>query len=401
MSDAPGDEVAIILNDLTEFYSIRDAIDEILKSDICVDILVASNYSKKLASETERAIKNAGYRVASVSKKHYKILLEPYPSKEGDILKFDYRIKFRYAPISTKINPVYSPSWNLPYDAFIVHSKRDADAFSVYGEVYLIPYFKFSNFKKLKHHGKPNLLFLPTFGGVSSIEDIDNSTINTLKRKYNVIVKAHHAVQYKDGESDNYEKIKNIADDFYESDTPLLALLAEADVVLSDNSSAIFDAIYAEIPVAIFSSKHKLNQKKLGSINTPQFELAETGVIPCAEVGEQIDDTLTRAITLLPDQKKLKEGMFVFESDESPIRFVSVIKIYLSRNKDQDTIYRSRELLRYSWQDGRNAATKIADLRQELTRLQNKIESYENSKSWRITKPLRVVNKSRRKNEIE
>ena len=395
MSD--GKSVAIIIDDLTEFYGIRDAIDNLIRNNIDVDLYIPRNYSDELKENTLKTILQLGYTAYSEfdAKKRYKILLEPYPIADDGELNFEFRIKYRYAPVSVKPNPVCSPEWNLPYDAFIVYNKKDADIFSVYGRVYIVPYSKFFEFKKINNRGKPNLLYLPTFGDISSINDIDQQTVAQLKQEYNVIIKAHHAVQYRQDERENYYKLKKLADEFYDSDTPLVNLLAKSDVVLSDNSSAVFDAIYSETPVAIFSDRQKLNLRRLVYINTFQYELVSKGVIPCATKSAQIMRVLDQAIEKLPEQNKIKYDTFVFDEDNSSSHFVTVIKEYLSKDRRNSLHDASKDILLNSWKSVYASANEVKGLRSKAERLEQEVgrvtSRYEDSASWRITKPLRKV----------
>lgn len=388
-------DVAIVFDDLTEFYSIKDSIDELINSNVKVDLYVLGNYSNGMSSETERRISSLGYEVLTdfTGENRYKVLLEPYPLINGDNVHYDYRIKYRYSPVCAKPDPVYTPEWNMPYDAFIVYSNRDAEVFSVYGKTHTIPYKKFSNFKKETVKGKPELLYLPTYGDVSSVDMFDKKTADRLKEKYNLTIKSHHAIQYRDDEKHNYEKLKALADNFYDSDTSIVELLSTADIVLSDNSGAIFDAIYSETPIALLSDVEKLNSRKLGEIDTLQYELVKNGVVPCAHRIEDVEQVLSLAYDLLPEQKEVKLNIFGIEAESESM--MEVIDYYLSKNKDDDLHLKSKHILQSSWYEG-NASKEARELfAQENATLKRDVKmiysQFEESISWRITRPVRSV----------
>jgi len=389
MSVKSGRYVAVVFDDLTEFFAIRSDVDALIKEGISIDIYVAQSYSNELRVDTQKKISQLGYQVKELpgTNRKYKILLEPYPLENNELLDSEFRIKYSYGIGSAKPDPVFLPERNLPYDAFLLHSKRDAEIRSVYGKTYVIPYSKYKGLKKEKHQGKPNLLYLPTFGEVSSIDAFNSEAVRSLKKKYNLIIKAHHAVQFIPTEHGHYALIKDMADEFYDSDTPLENLLARADVVLSDNSGAIFDAIYFEIPVPVFSNK--LNDRKLGGINTFQYELVQEGVIPCATEPEDVVNVLNKAEKLAKIQQEIKQRYFAVSSEESSSSFASVIKEYLSKDRKKDMYLMSRDILLSEYN---KKTQKISVLEAQLKQLQDQVVMYENSKSWKVTRPLRKIN---------
>lgn len=395
---ASSNKVAIIFNDLTEFFATRDNLDALLKANIPTDIYVVPNYSKDMERDTREALIDLGYSVkdGKESNVNYKIILEPYPSRFSAEMKCDYRIKYTYGANSAKPDPVFSPSWNLSYDASIQYSRRDAEIRSVYSRAYVIPYAKYKGFTKNAHNeAKPRLLYLPTFGNVGSISSLTEEVVADIKQQYTLVVKAHHAIQFREDERDNYELLQNIADEFHDSSVSLEGLLADVDVVLSDNSGAIFEAIYAEVPVAVFSDR--LNDRKLGGLNTLQHDIVAQGVVPCAKAAIDILSMLQKAMKLQGKQREMKQQLFVSYDDKDADDFVSVIKTYLSKNRDEDYYTQSRDILRNDINDKNR---RISALSERVQELEAKVGDYENSSSWKITEPLRKVNAftKRRKN---
>ncbi|MFH0929863.1 MAG: CDP-glycerol glycerophosphotransferase family protein [Candidatus Moraniibacteriota bacterium] len=95
---------------------------------------------------------------------------------------------------------------------------------------------------------KKTVLYLPTHGDLCSIDRLAEE-LKKISKEYNVIVKMHYFVIREEP-----EKIKMIENDniiIYMDDVDLLPLLKVSDVVISDNSSAVFDAILADKPLVV------------------------------------------------------------------------------------------------------------------------------------------------------
>ena len=96
---------------------------------------------------------------------------------------------------------------------------------------------------------KKTVLYLPTHGDLSSFESIIPRG-EWMTKEFNFIAKVHyHTVR---SEPERMELLKSAEHIIgFNDDTDLLPLLKVADVVVSDNSSAIFDAILADKPLVV------------------------------------------------------------------------------------------------------------------------------------------------------
>lgn len=106
--------------------------------------------------------------------------------------------------------------------------------------------------EKLSHRLFPNLktiLYVPTWGELSSIDEFLKEVMN-LSSKYNVILKLHHNTDIL--EHKRREKIDG-GINFFGANDDLLELISISDVVISDYSGAIFDAIYFNKPIILLS----------------------------------------------------------------------------------------------------------------------------------------------------
>src|SRR3989344_311069 len=95
---------------------------------------------------------------------------------------------------------------------------------------------------------KKTILYLPTHSDLSSI-DVLAKEVGRLKEAYNVLVKLHHYTPREEPERTARMEAQGVI--VVHDDTDPLPLLKVADAVISDNSSAIFDAILADKPLVL------------------------------------------------------------------------------------------------------------------------------------------------------
>lgn len=332
--------IAITIQNLVQFYSMKNGIDALTAKGYLVDIFVPISEDSlgfgNMFNETYHSLVDIGYnplRTVDKSKK-YKILLEPYPMDDYIKFNFKYRIKYKYAPIAAKPKLTCNPENNIVYDAILCYGSYEANYLKAYANTYIIGNLKYINFSRSlsTKNNKQILLYLPTYGNNSSIDSVITS-LKSLKNDYYIITKAHHGTSFLNEEKNRIEKLKDISDEYYDHNTQLTDLLSQASVVLSDNSGSIFEAIYATVPLAIFADD--LNQNKIGDFNTTQYEIVKKEFVPYTNNPSDISKILKDALSeeYIEKQKKLKEMLFYNSSD--PIKdFVDIIEIYLTDNID-------------------------------------------------------------------
>lgn len=396
--------IAIVFDDLTEFFVMRPAIDELNKQNLKVDIIVPfdSGYNG-LAEHTIQTIKEAGYSPLKDAPKNktYQILLTPYPNLEViKRTKFHYHLRYPYGAATSKPNPVFLPNWKIDYDAIISFNTNETSFLEAYGaKCYTVPYWIYSHSHKKNHNTqKPILLFLPTFGSdISCIQHLTMSAINNIKKHYTIIAKAHHATQYHIDNQSDYKKMQSFADIFYDSNTPIATLFEKADLTLSDNSGAIFESIITNTPVALFAKD--LNKRHLNGINTLQQDIVNQGIIPHTDQPKKILPMLQSINTYIPKQKQLKKELFLSANGNPYEPFIDIIKKYLSMNLSQDYRKVLHDLLLEEWYGDK---ATILELKKQLSierqqhqldneKYQKHIRDIYDSTSWKITKPLRKL----------
>ncbi len=395
--------VAIVILNYTQYISIKRGIDELKKRGYHIDVYCPvsdkTDGFKEMFDDTRNLLIKNGYNVYSnVKNKKYKVLLEPYPSM---LIDAEYKIRYRYGMISAKPNIVYNPYNYLMYDAILCSGKYDSNILSVFTKTHEIPSLKYDNFKKKKHnYGKKVLLYLPTYGECSSI-DLLEQELSNLRKQYYVIVKTHHGTSFLKDEKTRVDKLKNNVDEYYDCFKSLQDLLSIADVVLTDNSGAIFEAMYTNTPVAVFCDD--INKNKIGDFNTTQYELHKLGILPYTNKKNEIKKILQEALSLNVQEKQKYWSKENFCYSKTPsVDFADLIEQYLNDNIDKTYInfhnilsnnyydlVRQRDSLKTSLSAKNEELLKI---NKELERLNNfyynnyaKLKDYENGKLYKMS----------------
>lgn len=335
-------DLAITIQNLVQFYSMKNGIDALIKKGYSVDIYTPfcedSCGFGDMFNATYDYLINMGYSPIRNSNDSlsYKILLEPYPMDSYIKLNYKYRLKYKYSLLSAKPNLVYIPENNLYYDAILCFGQYEANFLRAYSNVEVIGNLKYENLSYLDKPktDKPVLLYLPTYGNVSSIDSIIKQLIK-LKDSYYIIVKLHHGTSFLKDEKERIDKIKNICDESHDHTTELVELLSKADVVLSDNSGAIFETLYAKVPLAIYSED--INKNKLEDFDTIQYKLVQDGYIPYTSNPQEIPSVLKQALSNEYIKKQVYLSNKFFYHPNNPIDcFVNIIEKYLNDKLNLD-----------------------------------------------------------------
>ena len=114
--------------------------------------------------------------------------------------------------------------------------------------------------KKYNDLLKPNkktILYLPTWGDLNS-SSVYLEKIISLKEKYNVLIKNHHNTELF---KVMHSRINKQGTSFLGANDDSLQLIALSDIIISDFSGAIFDAIYCKKPVILLGPANTINKK--------------------------------------------------------------------------------------------------------------------------------------------
>ncbi|MCK8516965.1 CDP-glycerol glycerophosphotransferase family protein [Methylonatrum kenyense] len=163
--------------------------------------------------------------------------------------------------------------------------------------------------------GKMTLLYAPTWGGLSNFDEF-LKVVETLKHSFNVLVRPHH-----NSLSREIEKVGAIPLDVGVGVRDNSASQIEAsDIVISDYSGFIFDAIYCGKPVILFRKNYTSLLGK-ENLTSESIEVSRESFIgPVARSGEELVELLSNSpLSLLSTYKEknnyLKNECFSFIED--------------------------------------------------------------------------------------
>lgn len=370
-------DIAVCILNNSQYLTIKNGIDKLIELGYSVDVICPlyendNTGFNDMFEDTITKLKEKYNVFNYVPDYEYKILLEPYPSID---VKHKYRMKYHYSLLSAKPSVVYLPDNYIVYDAILCTSEFDASYLSAYGKTHIIGNLKDLNFKRKKHGGKPNLLYLPTYGKGSSIDNFPNN-LGELKDKYNVIVKIHHGTKFLKDENYRIQKIKECCDELYDSDKPLYELMEVADIVLTDMSGSLYDALYLGIPVAIFAED--INVFKIGDFNTIQHQLVNEKIVPYTNDPSKIRNIITEAISKHQHDIQLKWSQRYLNGVKNPVEnFVNTITNYLNDDINE-RYFQLHCVLRESFINKDKEINSLNSLNLQLT--ESNIELYQEQK---------------------
>ena len=398
-------DVAVTIQNMVQFYNMKPGIDAMIKAGLSVDIYIPQIKGgwADMYEDTFTRV-DSGYNIyRSDQEIDYKILLEPYPMDILFKFHYKYRLKYKYGALCAKPSVVYHAKDYICYDGLLCNGPYEAGYLKTFAQTFIIGNMKYSNFhKKKEEHGKPVLLYLPTYGRFSSLKEVAGK-LDSLKEKYYIIIKYHHGVL---AEHENIYETDQKCDEWYDHKTELTTLLERADVVLSDNSGSIFEAIYADVPVAIFSSE--INES-LDEFYTTQYDLVQKGVIPYTDNVEYLSDILEKALSdeYIKKQEKVRAEYFYipenqvadfmtvinkFMKDEINIRYKQLHDIF---SRDYMGKKELAEKFPYVEQEAKSVREKFLkccmekeECERKLSECERKLSYYENGKLYRLMKKV-------------
>lgn len=303
----------------------------------------------------------------------YNVLLECYPLSDFPSMHgidYDYRLKFPYFLLAAKPSSSYIPELHLPYDATIAFSAYEAEVFKAYGRSHFVKPPNFAEFAKNaeREGSRERLLYLPTFNDKITDDYAKlGAVFERLKERFHLVVKMHSATQFSEEEAPHREFLASVADECLDQSANLVEVLQGVDVVLSGNSAAVFDALYAEVPVCVASQD--VNRFRLLT-DTPLQQFVSEGAIPLASTLGGIEAAIAQALDLAEAQRALRQREF-FPQHNPPAELTAVIRAYCETPAADDPYTQLR--------------------RHYLAYREGEVQAYEQSLSWRVGSPLRWV----------
>lgn len=216
----------------------------------------------------------------------------------------------------------YGP-WRIPADLNLMQGQYSHDKIVGFcaSEIVGNPRYDGCSFKEV---GGGGLLYMPTYGELSSLPHFIQA-LPTLPDDINIRVKLHHASEFTDT-----DLVHQLAADsrvtLIDGYANALEDIARADVVVSDYSGAIFDAVYLDRPIALFQPSV---EQTILRTNAESIEIAEAQSIgPVASTAEELYPAIKRATderhTWKQSRDALRERIYSYEG-KSADRIIAVV----------------------------------------------------------------------------
>lgn len=305
------------------------------------------------------------YRILHYEDRFSETYLEEFLSPYQVLVSLWQRgaIMLRCASAIRKVHPLYGTGKELVmvhpsrgiFDLTLVYGRHSQKFCSIYGEAKTVGNPKFDDWfndevdletiefvRKDLDPNKRTILYLPTHGDLCSIDQIADP-LKDLTRAYNVITKLHYFTIREERERIGLLEGDGIL--LLKDDVDLLPLLKIADVVLSDNSSAIFDAILADKPLVTtnFLDKEYLDQQhkklrtyrrgRMGAITysgSIEQVIKQEKLVVTVDTPDELADSIGLALKdeqyYVDARKKLRNQLFDFNDGKCGQRAAAAIR---------------------------------------------------------------------------
>ncbi|MGL6002571.1 MAG: glycosyltransferase [Plesiomonas sp.] len=237
---------------------INDLMEASLQNEV-IDFLTSEQINEHLDIKLLSTVTNDKIKFACLASPYYM-----------DFLNRVAEINVRYIYGQAKEKWMHD-WWNIFYDKIFcqdIHSKEKLnilDSCQIIGNTKYDEFFTHgANFEKLNHlnidKSKKTILYAPTYGELSSLNDWI-VPLSQLKDKYNVIIKPHHVTLSRTSEVETKNKIAksfNLVETRKDTSAELISI---SDLVLSDNSGFLFDALLFNAKFAILHTDYDNNNE--------------------------------------------------------------------------------------------------------------------------------------------
>ncbi|EPQ6909442.1 CDP-glycerol glycerophosphotransferase family protein, partial [Citrobacter freundii] len=230
-------------------------------------LLVSDKIHKSFLDEMTATIKAindsalGGTRLSTVieQRQRFKCLVSPYYTPLLNGLA-DTHVRAMYGLAKEEWNHAW---WNAFYHRILCYSHYSQQALDIGGSAKVVGNPRFDEWhnhtfdntlpNSLKLNAKKQtILYAPTYGALSSLPHWAEQ-LSRLSHEYNIVTKLHHGTLHRPEEAASLalaqRYLKNRSDD----PQHLLALIAQADYILTDSSGFIFDAIHMNKRVILLS----------------------------------------------------------------------------------------------------------------------------------------------------
>jgi len=399
----------------TFLFGVMSAIQEVVQHDIDVDVfvpietgLINPQFECDMIADSLKDMNLSIFR-SIPENKNYDIVYSAYPPYYNDLLaqnRVKYHVRFSYGVAVANKPQLHSQNIYNFYDYVLCLSIPNVMLFSGFAQSVCIGNIKLANYKRSRAvtGEKKTLLYIPTWNGVNTSSSVNADTVKKLldlRYKYNVVAKMHPQTSFYHAEREKFELFKSF-DTVYNVTTPIADILNDVDVVLSDLSGAAFDAIAGDVPLALFGLGEPVYYG--GKLCLHQ-QLVKDDIIPGTNDINELESIIEKALTpgYFAKQQKLKKEIFPFEGQECLDAFMrfqndlfedrvdpwyiatrrAIRENYIREQKETQERF---EAMTLTHEDTVKEIISAYEKDLHLTR-----KTYENSLSWKLTKPFRAV----------
>jgi hypothetical protein len=375
----PKAEIGLVISYPFQYYVYKDIYKHLDKSEFIIDL--GAFYPKVQPEElvgniVELLRKNkAAYRILYYSDYNFVGYLREFFSKYKALVCVWERgcIRLNCNLNKIKINLTYGAGKELTqvrvhrkcHDLILAYGNRDSKLFSMYTEAKVVGNPKFDDWfnnnldknfleeiESDLRKEKKTVLYLPTHGDLCSIDFLEEE-LKKLTSKYNVIAKIHYFTIRE--EPGLMERLKKSGIVIYGDNADLLPLLKVSDVVISDNSSAIFDAILADRPLVVtdfISDKYldidhkRLKQTSRGPMGALTYsgsieqEIKKKGQVITIKSSEDLAKGVKKAILdedfYKKSRKDIGRELFAYHDGKCGERAAQAINEVMSRDRPKE-----------------------------------------------------------------
>ena len=328
--------VGVIVQNYIQYESFKSAIDFMINKGIKVDILIpekdeAENIWDNMYNSFYEYMQSMSYNILRKAPNYqYDILFSTHFIKAFEDVKKTLFVKYRYALPAKPWNSLTYRK-NYLFDVILCYGQMDSQALTNFGKTFNVGNLKYYGFKKqLNKNKKKKIVYLPTYvEDTSSYKVFDE--LEKLCDKCDVYVKLHHGTNYLQSNKEvaTKDKAKDYSFNICSSETSLLELLQDADLVISDNSGAVGDAVAARIPVLLIPND---KYRRYGEYITFQERLAQKKLAYLLNNISNLTDAVFEAMNI--KKEKLDEAfklLYDYENDDSLNRFNDFL-LYLEKD---------------------------------------------------------------------
>lgn len=233
----------------------------------------------------------------------------PFHSEAGrsNLPDAPVRIRFLYGLAKEAWN--FSEQNSAGYTHFLCYGPYDSAKLAQFGETLQVGAIKLAHYqpKSVAEGSNTRVLYLPTYSQEPSAQALIRAAIEALVQDTDIIFKPHHGSYFLEA-SHFADLISAGRVKVVPPWTALTTLFSECDAILSDNSGAIFDAIAADKPVALYQKAGHSNPT-----HSLEYSVVDRGMLPCARQLDELKDVLllaTRSAEYKAKRRELQSELF-------------------------------------------------------------------------------------------